>query len=91
MAVFCLAEVSLFCFDQSVVSLEFLQKSICYTTLPSLQFSTLSVFPLPLLHDLQCTANIVNQIKDFSDCEVQLYSPSFRNMGFISLPISSLL
>ena len=44
-AVFCLAEVSLFCFHQSVVALLFLQKSISHTTLPSLRFSTLSVFP----------------------------------------------
>ena len=41
-AVFCLAEVSLFCFDRSFVTLLFLQKNISYTTFPSLRFSTLS-------------------------------------------------
>ena len=34
--VFCAAEVSLFCFDRSVVTLMLLQKSISYTTLPPL-------------------------------------------------------
>ena len=43
------AEVSLFCFDQSVVTLS--QEGIGYTTLPSLRFSTLSVFP-PSLREL---------------------------------------
>ena len=38
-------------FDQSVVTLVFLQKSISYTTLPSLRFSALSVCPLPSLRE----------------------------------------
>ena len=39
-SVFCPTEISLFYFDQSVVTLVFLQKDITYTTLPSLSFST---------------------------------------------------
>ena len=42
-------EYSLFCFDWSVVTLMLLQGAISYTTLLSLLFSTLSVFPLTLL------------------------------------------
>ena len=48
---FCLAEVSLFCFDRTVVTLY--RRASSYTTLSSLRFSTLSVFPLP-------TADIVH-------------------------------
>ena len=44
---YCLGEVSRFCFDRSLVILVFLQKSISYTTLPSLQFST-QCFPFTL-------------------------------------------
>ena len=46
MAVFFLAEVSLFWFDQSVVTLIFLERSISYTTLPSLLFSTNIILPV---------------------------------------------
>ena len=42
---------SVLSFDRSVVTLVFLQKSISYTTLPSLRFSALSVCPLPSLRE----------------------------------------
>ena len=44
--------LNLLCFDRNDVTLVFLQSSISYTTLPSLGFSTLGVFPLPSLHEL---------------------------------------
>ena len=67
MVVFCLAEVCPFCSGSSVVILVFLQKSISHTTLQSLGFYVLRLFPFTL-DTRGVTANIVFVVtyKNFS-------------------------